>query len=248
MRRGQAKLILAGCKKHSKGFTLIELLVVIAIVSVLAALLLPAMVGSKERAKRTACRSNMRQLALAIHLYGGDNLECLPEGRADDESEYTPIVSALTWTNFVNYSGNKAVIGCPGLPKPFVRGGYLMPPYGYVLGFNYLGGHGTARWNLASNVWWLSPQKLTDPGSLVLLTDLNVWSPGTQSVASHGPNGAIQHGDDATNPDAAGATPKALGGVGGNVGTLDGAVAWIAIHAMKDYQISPTEGQVFGNW
>ena len=51
------------------GFTLIELLVVIAIIAILIALLLPAVQQAREAARRAACKSNMRQIGLALHNY-----------------------------------------------------------------------------------------------------------------------------------------------------------------------------------
>ena len=51
------------------GFTLVELLVVIAIVAVLVGMLLPAVQGAREAARKTACLSNLRQLALGMLNY-----------------------------------------------------------------------------------------------------------------------------------------------------------------------------------
>src|SRR5437667_12628749 len=65
-------------KSRSLGFTLIELLVVIAIIAILAALLLPALSRAKEKANRTACINNLRNLALAMTMYTHDNNDMMP--------------------------------------------------------------------------------------------------------------------------------------------------------------------------
>ena len=65
---------------RNTGFTLIELLVVIAIIAILAAILFPVFAKVREKARQTACLSNMKQLGLAFAQYNDDYDEQTPNG------------------------------------------------------------------------------------------------------------------------------------------------------------------------
>jgi prepilin-type N-terminal cleavage/methylation domain-containing protein len=60
------------------GFTLIELLVVIAVIGILAALLFPVLNGVKDKAKRTTCLNNLRQINLGVRMYTDDSNDKSP--------------------------------------------------------------------------------------------------------------------------------------------------------------------------
>jgi prepilin-type N-terminal cleavage/methylation domain-containing protein/prepilin-type processing-associated H-X9-DG protein len=70
-----------GSRLARRGFTLIELLVVIAILAILAAILFPVFARAREKARQTACLSNLRQIGTAFALYAQDYDERLPDRR-----------------------------------------------------------------------------------------------------------------------------------------------------------------------
>lgn len=101
---------------NRRGFTLIELLVVIAIVAILAALLFPVFANARERARITACASNLKQLGAALHLYLSDwdgTYPC-PYGNTRWVSNISNLALFPSWRKKIfGYVKSPGVYGCP---------------------------------------------------------------------------------------------------------------------------------------
>src|SRR6266436_1436450 len=84
-------------RDRRRAFTLIELLVTIAMIAILAALLLPALTRSKDKAQAITCAGNIKQLAVAWLLYADDNVDLLVNNHGVPET----LARRQTWANNV---------------------------------------------------------------------------------------------------------------------------------------------------
>jgi prepilin-type N-terminal cleavage/methylation domain-containing protein/prepilin-type processing-associated H-X9-DG protein len=155
--------------KNRRAFTLIELLVVIAIIAILAALLLPVLDKSKQKATQTACQNNIRQLQLGWIMYAGDFADHLPHNSVGDgagetadnpgwvagdmwldcdvgqdltESTNTDLLVGSKYTEFGSIGGyvkNPVVYHCPADLSTVTIGGQGLPRVRSVSMNNYMG-------------------------------------------------------------------------------------------------------------
>jgi prepilin-type N-terminal cleavage/methylation domain-containing protein/prepilin-type processing-associated H-X9-DG protein len=95
-------------------FTLIELLVVVAIIAVLVAVLLPALGAAREQAKTTRCKSNYRQIGMAVTMYTSAFQDTLPN--SDDNGQW------YNWSFKLVQAGFAEAVGQPYRGFPIYGG------------------------------------------------------------------------------------------------------------------------------
>ncbi len=107
-----------------KGFTLVEILVVIAVMSVFAAALFAVFARVREAGRRTVCASNLKQLALGMQQYIGDNSGTYPVMRGpsgatpSEANRIYAMTGPLGWSySIAPYIGSDQNFHCPSQPR-----------------------------------------------------------------------------------------------------------------------------------
>jgi len=199
------------------GFTLIELLVVIAIIAILAAILFPVFARAREKARQSACLSNVKQVMLAVMSYAQDYDELLVSqgyavmgGPGLQPGDYT-------WRSAIlPYAKNAQIFQCPSRRMTTVFNG--------AMDYGWNGGYGV------NVVHWASGNPVPPPGqalgdvqfpsACVFLAETD----GSEAFANDGSNVHHAAGGADWKTGATGAHYRHNGGC--NFGFVDGHVKW----------------------
>ena len=152
------------------GFTLIELLVVIGIISVLIAVLLPALQSARRAAGDVQCLSQMRQVGLGLLAYTAENKGAFPPGDADIDNAYEDDNWISMMFKFVG--SNRKIFRCPQYGMTYditaVERTYMInaseKPW-------YEGGENYPRWGLLTR----KVTQIKSPSEKAMLFDIH-WS------------------------------------------------------------------------
>lgn len=234
-------------KSANMSFTLIELLIVIAVVFLLISLLNPSFQKVTETAQRAECMARQKNFITVSLLMWEDNAGVLPSSEKSHARSFTP----RAFDRFMEYVEMENGITCPNVNfegkgnKPIRRPGYL-----YHIGYQYFGNNPwlmrLKRANNPRRNYKLPKTTLADPDSVLVADDNSRGRSGVHETGGNwilAPHNAFNDQVDVP----VGTTHLSVGADGGNVGYLDGSVAWRDMHDMQEYYNAPGNDKI-GYW
>jgi prepilin-type processing-associated H-X9-DG protein/prepilin-type N-terminal cleavage/methylation domain-containing protein len=181
----------ASRKQNDFAFTLIELLVVIAIIAILAAMLLPALALAKAAGQSAVCKSNLRQIGIALSLYISDSQK-YPLWATSDRQGFGGGTASLWDDKLLPFASNtRDLFFCPAnklapkwtnnnprLPQPNYSYGYNMAGSGrYITTTPSLGLDGGGA-NNRGNSTYLAENQVKVPSDMIAVADARPRRPG----------------------------------------------------------------------
>jgi prepilin-type N-terminal cleavage/methylation domain-containing protein len=217
---------------QQRAFTLIELLVVIAIIAILAGMLLPALSRAKAKGKRIVCVNNMRQIAIAMTGYAGENADKVVEARGLSVQICLnpPEASMAATAGLVVSNKSGSVWNCSDRPPiyPLYEAAFDQ----WVIGYQYFGG--IQVWNNPLGQFpSYSPVKLaSSQPHWVLAADCvmkidGAWGSNPRGIFANVP----PHRGNSRIP------------VGGNQVYIDGSAEWVQASKMHFFHSWTTSGR-----
>ena len=214
---------------------------VIAIIAILAALLLPVLGKAKDSAMRTRCMNNLKQTAMAMEAYNGDNTQ-FPARSKGGATGYTSDVFMSSWNGFWDlrpqiapYIGDFSIYTCPNMAHDGVKNiddPSVWRTWGTYATYSYFADIQTPQFGKMGVSTPKSSQDATNPATFPLVQD-RLWYPPARDrngLYNHGPGSFGAWG---SNHPAA-ATISGLTPQGAAISFYDGHAGWYGFTALDD--------------
>ncbi|WP_432799183.1 type II secretion system protein [Poriferisphaera sp. WC338] len=192
----------------ASGFTLIELLVVISIISLLVAILLPALSAAREAGRTVSCLSTVRQMSYALTIYASDNKDYIPMASQDNAPNDLDPWWKLLRDDYLEGDKEGAMM-CPNAEDGGRRYNHSIPGAPFFEPVSTAGGnhynHGfdyaiNSFYSSRNDQWWYSHPvnptyrsllEMQNPSALFCFTEsqnvwLGGWAPGNHLMFRHG--------------------------------------------------------------